>query len=286
MTGLSPLEWDVDSSTNIKWVAGPRLADVRQSGCRQRRGPGRDQQRGALRQGDSGRQGDPGRVQRESDGSFLWQAVSDKLASGRVNDWPYPGGLLFASMVDEQHSSTTSPIVARCVALDIEGFTDGENDGPFTRMRSLHVRLRTPTSSGCFDMMEDSRLVPAQHVELVAGRCMGISSYVSTSNGHDESPRQYPLPVARPTIIALEQAHRRARLGETNSVGENILHGQWSSAAVGDRSAGAGRSSWARATAGCAATTPESGEKLWEFDTNPQRTRSGRGRETTSSAPR
>jgi len=28
---------------------------------------------------------------RESDGEFLWQHTSEKLASGRVNDWPYQG---------------------------------------------------------------------------------------------------------------------------------------------------------------------------------------------------
>ena len=28
---------------------------------------------------------------RESDGQFLWQAVHDKLAAGRANDWPFQG---------------------------------------------------------------------------------------------------------------------------------------------------------------------------------------------------
>ena len=28
---------------------------------------------------------------RESDGQFMWQAVHDKLAAGRANDWPYQG---------------------------------------------------------------------------------------------------------------------------------------------------------------------------------------------------
>jgi hypothetical protein len=28
---------------------------------------------------------------RASDGEFLWQHVSDKLAAGRVNDWPFQG---------------------------------------------------------------------------------------------------------------------------------------------------------------------------------------------------
>ena len=27
----------------------------------------------------------------ETDGAFLWQAVHDKLAAGRVNDWPFQG---------------------------------------------------------------------------------------------------------------------------------------------------------------------------------------------------
>src|SRR5437879_3377821 len=55
--------------------------------------------------------------------------------------------------------------------------------------------------------------------------------YVSTSNGQDESHVHIPSPRA-PSIIAVNK--RTGKLAwEDNSVGDRILHGQWSSAAVG-----------------------------------------------------
>jgi outer membrane protein assembly factor BamB len=91
--------------------------------------------------------------------------------------------------------------------------------------------------------------------------------YVSTSNGQDESHVNVPSPRA-PSIIALNK-HTGELVWEDNSVGENILHGQWSSAAVGKIGdvvqvvIGQG-DGWIRAY------EAESGKKLWEFDTNPK----------------
>ena len=53
--------------------------------------------------------GDKGVVMafRESDGAFLWQMVHDKLAAGRVNDWPYQG--VASSPLVEGDRITTFP---------------------------------------------------------------------------------------------------------------------------------------------------------------------------------
>ena len=91
--------------------------------------------------------------------------------------------------------------------------------------------------------------------------------YVSTSNGQDESHVNVPSPKA-PAIIAIDK--KTGKLAwEDNSVGDRVLHGQWSSptvARIGDTTQvmiGQG-DGWIR---GYEAT---SGKKLWEFDTNPK----------------
>jgi outer membrane protein assembly factor BamB len=91
--------------------------------------------------------------------------------------------------------------------------------------------------------------------------------YVSTSNGQDESHVNVPSPRA-PSIIAINKKTGKL-VWEDNSVGERILHGQWSSPAVGKIGdvvqlvSGQG-DGWVR---GYEAT---SGKKLWEFDLNPK----------------
>ena len=74
-------------------------------------------------------------------------------------------------------------------------------------------------------MMEEVGVLPAQHVELVAGR-LGDLIYVSTSNGQDESHVHIPSPKA-PAIIAVNKNTGKL-VWEDNSVEDRILHGQWS----------------------------------------------------------
>jgi outer membrane protein assembly factor BamB len=91
--------------------------------------------------------------------------------------------------------------------------------------------------------------------------------FICTSNGQDESHVNVPSPKA-PSIIALNKTTGKL-VWEDNSVRDRILHGQWSSPAVGKvgdvlqvvHGQGDG---WVR---GYEATT---GKKLWEFDTNPK----------------
>ena len=66
---------------------------------------------------------------RERDGQFRWQMTHDKLPAGRVNDWPQQG-ICSTPAVDGDRFYYVSN---RCelVCADLEGFLDGENDGPF-----------------------------------------------------------------------------------------------------------------------------------------------------------
>ena len=199
---------------------------------------------------------------RESDGEFLWQATHEKLSSGRVNDWPYQG--VCSSPLVENGVVYYTSNRGEVMAVDLDGFRDGNNDGPvtdekFTSEKDADVLWR-------FDMMEEvgafphnmSNASPVSHGDLI---------FVNTSNGQDESHVNVPSPKA-PAIIAINK--KTGKLAwEDNPVEDRILHGQWSSPAVatiGDTVqviVGQG-DGWVR---GNDALT---GERLWEFDTNPK----------------
>jgi len=85
-----PSNWDVKTKKNIKWVAtlgsqsyGNVIVSVGQVYVGTNNEAPRDPKQG----------GDRGVLMcfRESDGAFLWQQTNEKLASGRVNDWPFQG---------------------------------------------------------------------------------------------------------------------------------------------------------------------------------------------------
>jgi outer membrane protein assembly factor BamB len=200
---------------------------------------------------------------RESDGEFLWQITHEKLSSGRVNDWPYQG--VCSSPLVEDGIVYYVSNRAEVIAADLQGFRDnGENDGPFkdekfTSQQDGDILWK-------FDMMEEVGSFP-HNMANSSPVMFGDLIYVSTSNGQDESHVNVPSPKA-PAIIAIDK--KTGKLAwEDNSVGDRILHGQWSSptvAKIGDTTQvmiGQG-DGWIR---GYEAT---SGKKLWEFDTNPK----------------
>lgn len=199
---------------------------------------------------------------RESDGEFLWQHTSEKLPAGRVNDWPYQG-VASSPLVEGDRLYYVSNR-AKLVCLDAKGFTDGENDGPYK-----DERLTGPKDADIiweFDMIEEVGSHP-HNLANSSPVSYGDLIYVSTSNGQDESHVNIPSPRA-PSIIAINKKTGKL-VWEDNSVGERILHGQWSSPAVGKIGdvvqlvSGQG-DGWVR---GYEAAT---GKKLWEFDLNPK----------------
>jgi outer membrane protein assembly factor BamB len=261
MTGL-PVSWDVKDKTNVKWMAelgsqtygnpvvskgvvlvgtnNEKLRDPKQGG-----------DRGVLI------------AFRESDGEFLWQITHEKLSSGRVNDWPYQG--VCSSPLVEDGIVYYVSNRAEVIAADLQGFRDnGENDGPFkdekfTGQHDGDILWK-------FDMMEEVGSFP-HNMANSSPVVFGDLIYVSTSNGQDESHVNVPSPKA-PAIIAINKTTGKLAW-EDNSVGDRVLHGQWSSptvARIGDTTQvmiGQG-DGWIR---GYEAT---SGKKLWEFDTNPK----------------
>ena len=260
MKGL-PTTWDVKTKKNVKWVAelgsqaygNPVVANgVVLVGTNNE----------AMQ--DPNVKGDKGILMafRESDGQFLWQAVHDKLAAGRANDWPYQG--VCSSPLVENGIAYYVSNRGELMAVDIDGFRDGKNDGLVkdekpTRETDVDIIWR-------YDMMEELGVL--QHNMANSSPVMFENLiFVSTSNGQDESHVNVPSPKA-PAIIAVDKTTGKL-VWEDNSVGEKILHGQWSSPAVGKVGdavqvvIGQG-DGWVR---GYEAKT---GKKLWEFDLNPK----------------
>lgn len=259
-TGL-PAEWDVDTKKNIKWVAdlgstsygnpvvaaGLVFAGTNNDGLRD---PKQGGDRGVLM------------AFREDTGEFVWQHTHEKLESGQANDWPYQG-VASSPLVD---GNLLYYVSNRAVlfCLDVEGFRDKENDGPITDEDLTGQSDADVVWS--LDMIGELGVFP-HNLANSSPTMAGDLVFVGTSNGHDESHVKVPRPKA-PSIIAVNR--RTGKLvWQDNSVGDRILHGQWSSPAAGSiggvmQLVSAQGDGWVR---GYEAAT---GKKLWEFDTNPK----------------
>jgi outer membrane protein assembly factor BamB len=260
MKGL-PTVWDVKAKKNVKWMAelgSQTYGNPVVAGGMVYVGTNNEAAK------DPNIKGDKGILMafRETDGEFMWQAVHDKLAAGRANDWPFQG-ICSSPLVDNGVVYYVSNR-GELMAVDAQGFRDKENDGvvkdeKLTREVDADVIWR-------YDMMEE--LGVQQHNMANSSPVVFENLiYVSTSNGQDESHVNVPSPKA-PSVIAVDKTTGKL-VWEDNSVGEKILHGQWSSPAVGPIGGvvqvviGQG-DGWVR---GYEAKT---GKKLWEFDLNPK----------------
>jgi outer membrane protein assembly factor BamB len=260
MKGL-PTTWDVKTKKNVKWVAelgsqaygNPVVAGGMVFVGTNNEGPR-----------DPNVKGDKGVLMafRESDGQFMWQAVHDKLAAGRANDWPYQG--ICSSPLVEDGVVYYMSNRGELMAVDVNGFRDGKNDGLVkdeknTKETDVDIIWR-------YDMMDELG-VQQHNMANASPVSYGDLLFVNTSNGQDESHVNIPSPKA-PAIIAVNKKTGKL-VWEDNSVGERILHGQWSSPSVGkvgdtvQVAVGQG-DGWVR---GYEALT---GKKLWEFDMNPK----------------
>jgi outer membrane protein assembly factor BamB len=260
MKGL-PTTWDVKTKKNVKWVAelgsqaygNPVVAGGMIFVGTNNEGPR-----------DPNVKGDKGVLMafRESDGQFMWQAVHDKLAAGRANDWPYQG--ICSSPLVEDGVVYYMSNRGELMAVDVNGFRDGKNDGLVkdeknTKETDVDIIWR-------YDMMDELG-VQQHNMANASPVSYGDLLFVNTSNGQDESHVNIPSPKA-PAIIAVNKKTGKL-VWEDNSVGERILHGQWSSPSVGkvgdtvQVAVGQG-DGWVR---GYEALT---GKKLWEFDMNPK----------------
>jgi outer membrane protein assembly factor BamB len=260
MKGL-PTAWDVKTKKNIKWVAelgSQTYGNPVVSGGMVYVGTNNE----AMK--DPNIKGDKGILMafRESDGEFMWQAVHDKLAAGRGNDWPFQG--ICSSPLVENGIVYYVSNRGELMAVDADGFRDKKNDGPvtdekLTRDVDADVIWR-------YDMMEELGVL--QHNMANSSPVVFENLiYVSTSNGQDESHVNVPSPKA-PAIIAVDKTSGKL-VWEDNSVGERILHGQWSSPAVA-RVGDVVQVVIGQGDGYARGFEAKTGKRLWEFDLNPK----------------
>lgn len=254
-------QWDVDSGLNVKWKAelgsqsygNPVVAEGKVY-VGTNNGAERDPQM----------TGDKGVLMAfsEADGSFLWQAAHDKLAAGRVNDWPEQG---ICSTVAAEGGKIYY-VSNRCelVCSDAEGFRDGENDGPFK-----DEKLTTEINEDIIwklDMMEELGVFP-HNLATSSPLIIGDRIFIVTSNGVDEGHLFIPSPRA-PSFICVDKLGGKV-LWESGLPGKNILHGQWSSPAYGVVN-GQPQVYFPGGDGWLYALNPDNGELIWKFDLNPK----------------
>ncbi len=256
-----PSFWDIKTGQNVKWKANlgttsygnPVVADGKVfvgTNNGNPRNPDINGDKGILM------------CFRESDGRFLWQAVSDKLESGKANDWPEQGVCSSPAVEGKRLYYVTNR--GELVCLDTEGFLDGKNDGPW--QDEIH---KGPTDADIIwklDMMKE--LGVFQHNMANSSPVVwGDLVFVETSNGQDDSHEKIPAPDA-PSFIAVNRNTGKV-VWQDNSPGDRILHGQWSSPALGEVD-GMMQVFFPGGDGWLYGFNARTGEKLWKFDLNPK----------------
>ena len=245
MKGI-PTSWDIKTNKNVKWMAqlgSQSYGNPVVSGGQVYVGTNNELVRNRKEGGDRGVL----MCFRESDGKFLWQHTNEKLPSGRANDWPYQG-VCSSPLVEGDRLYYVSN---RCELVCLDTHGDGSGN---------------PKVIWKFDMMEEVGSQP-HNMSNSSPVSYGDLIFVGTANGQDESHVHIPSPRA-PSMIAVNKNTGKL-VWEVNNVGERILHGQWSSPAVGKVGdvwqvmVGEG-DGWIRSY------EVLTGKKLWEFDLNPK----------------
>src|SRR5918998_1728754 len=256
-----PMSWDVKTKKNVKWVAelgSQTYGNITVAGGVVLVGTNNEAKRDPKIVGDKG-------VLMAFDantGAFLWQAVHDKVAAGRVNDWPFQG--IASSPLIEGDRVYYVSNRAELMCVDLKGFADKENDGPVTDEKAQGEGHADVVWK--LDMMDEVGSFP-HNLCNSSPVSWGDLVYVSASNGQDEGHVNIPAPKA-PAIIAVDKKTGKL-VWEDASPGDKILHGQWSTPTVGKIGdtvqviMGQG-DGWARGYDAL------KGTKLWEFDLNPK----------------
>lgn len=254
-----PTEFDVESGLNIKWVAelgsqtygNPSIVDGKVY-----IGTNNESNK------DPEITGDRGNILcfREEDGKFLWQAVHDKLEAGRVNDWPNQGVCSAPWIEGDRFWYFNNR--AEIICADTEGFLDGENDGMQDEQYKGETKADIVWS---YDTIEELGNFP-HNLATSSPLVWSNFVYVVTGNGVDEGHLNLPIPDA-PSFIAVHK--ETGELVWEYICETNVLHGQWSSPAMGQVDG-----QWQIYMPGgdglLYAFEPATGELIWKFDLNPK----------------
>ncbi len=253
-----PSTWDIKTKEHIKWKAdigttsygNPVVADGKVFVGTNNGNPK-----------NPGITGDKGVLMcfRESDGKFLWQAVSDKLEPDL--DWPEQG-VCSSPAVDGKRLYYVNNR-GELVSLDTEGFLDNENNGPFK-----DEIYKGPTDADIIwklDMRKE--LGVSQHNMANSSPVIsGDLVFLETSNGQDANHEK--VNAKAPSFIAVDKNTGKV-VWQDNSPGDRILHGQWSSPALGEV-AGMLQAFFPGGDGILYGFEARTGKKLWSFDLNPK----------------
>ena len=216
-------------------------------------------------------------------GNFLWQAVFDKLAAGRVNDWPDEGicsspvvemdRLYFVSNRGELICASANGYEAGKTEPTMPGYTDKTDAGVIWRL----------------DMMKQLGVFP-HNLSTCSPLIVGDTIYLITSNGVDEGHINIPSPEA-PSFIAVNKTNGKviwknnyptARLAEARKGGGQavdieklkdqglvMMHGQWSNPVYAEPN-GKPQIIFPGGDGWMYSFHPKNGELIWKFDCNPK----------------
>jgi outer membrane protein assembly factor BamB len=200
------------------------------------------------------------------DGTLLWQATHDKLATGEANDWPEVG-IASTPYVDGDRVYYVSN---RCelVCADVNGFYDDKNDGPF--IKEKFTDKQDADLVWVLDMIGELGVFP--HV-LAASSPVGAGHlvFVGTGNGLDQDyaePSAKPPAPEAPSLIAVNKETGKV-VWQRNDPGTEILHGQWSSPAFG-MIGGTSQVVFGGGDGWCYGFDSKTGKVLWRFNLNPK----------------
>jgi outer membrane protein assembly factor BamB len=264
-----PTTWDVEAGTNIRWAAelggaaygNPVLADGRLfvgTNNEHPRNPAIKGDRGVLM------------CFAAADGKFLWQDVYEKLAAGDSQDWQLIGIGSSPAVAGERVYYVNNR--GQIVCADVEGFGDGENDGPITN--ESPAGPHDADIVWRFDMLAELGVIPrylaTSNPLVVDGRL-----YVITSNGVDADSGELKTPDA-PSFVALDAATGKLLWQEGSVSGPQhkvhvsaILDGQWGSPCWVPASAGrAAQVCFPGGDGWLYALDPATGALVWKFDCN------------------
>ena len=256
-----PSEWDARTGKNIKWsqplgsqtYAGPIIHEgkvfvgTNNEGLRN---PKLTNDRGVIMAFD------------EETGEFLWQITHTKLPESKLHDWPLQGICSTPAIEGDRLYYVSNR--AQVVAVDTEGFRDGENDGPY--QDEEHTSEIDGDIVWIYDLMAELDVFPHN---LAAGSplLVGDIIYASTGTGVDEAHINVPVPYAA-SLVAINK-NTGELVWDDATPDEQTLHGTWSNPSYGVIG-GRPQVIFPSGDGWVYSFEPKTGEILWKFDANPK----------------
>lgn len=189
---------------------------------------------------DSRHQGDRGVLMclNESDGRMLWQLVVPKLSEDIYLDWPEAGMCSPPTVEGDRVYMVTNRDEVVC--LDLQGMANG-NGGPFREEgRHMAPPENPPLEIGDTDAdivwLLDLRSAVGVHPHDSAHCSIlldGQFLYVNTSNGVNNKHSAVAAPEA-PSLVVVDKATGRPVSQEREQISRRLVHGTWSSPALGE----------------------------------------------------